>query len=72
MEEKYRKLNEFTRIKTENQIPKQWQLTTVKSIHKGGVKKNIQENQRAARKETKINSRSPNYLKLNNRKSRAI
>ena len=44
MEEKYRKLNEFNRIKTENQIPKQWQLTTVKSIHKGGVKKNIQEN----------------------------
>ena len=36
----------FNRIKTENQIPKQWQLTTVKSIHKGGVKENIQENQR--------------------------
>ena len=34
------------RIKTENQIPIQWQLTTVKSIHKGGVKENIQENQR--------------------------
>ena len=28
----------FKRIKTENQIPKQWQLTTVRSIHKGGVK----------------------------------
>ena len=36
----------FNRIKTENQIPKQWQLTTVKSIHKSGVKENIQENQR--------------------------
>ena len=36
----------FNRIKTENQIPKQWQLMTVKSIHKGGVKENIQENQR--------------------------
>ena len=36
----------FNRIKTENQIPKQWQLTTVKSIHKGAVKENIQENQR--------------------------
>ena len=36
----------FNRIKTKNHIPKQWQLTTVKSIHKGGVKENIQENQR--------------------------
>ena len=36
----------FNRIKTENQIPKQWQLMTVKSIHKGAVKENIQENQR--------------------------
>ena len=36
----------FNRIKTENQIPVQWQLTTVKSIYKGGVKENIQENQR--------------------------
>ena len=36
----------FNRIKTENEIPIQWQLTTVKSIHKGGVKENIQENQR--------------------------
>ena len=36
----------FSRIKTENQIPKQWQLTTVKSINKGRVKENIQENQR--------------------------
>ena len=36
----------FNRIKTENQIPKQWDLKTVKSIHKGGVKGKIQENQR--------------------------
>ena len=36
----------FDRIKTENQIQKQWQLMTLKSIHKGGVKENIQENQR--------------------------
>ena len=36
----------FNRIKTKNHRPKQWQLTTVKSIHKGGVKENIQENQR--------------------------
>ena len=36
----------FNRIKTENKIPKLWQLTTVKSIHKGGVTENIQENQR--------------------------
>ena len=33
------------RIKTENQIPIQWQLTTVKSIHKGGVKENILKSQ---------------------------
>ena len=36
----------FNRIKTENLIPKQWQLVTVKSIYKGRVKENIQENQR--------------------------
>ena len=36
----------FNGIKTENQIWKQWQLTIVKSIHKDGVKENIQENQR--------------------------
>ena len=36
----------LNRIKIENQIPIQWQLTTVKSIHKGGVKEHIQENQR--------------------------
>ena len=36
----------FNRIKTENQIPKQRQLTTVESVHKGGVKEKIQENQR--------------------------
>ena len=36
----------FDWIKTKNQIPKQWQLTTVKRIHKVGVKENIQENQR--------------------------
>ena len=36
----------FNKIKTENQIPIQWQLITVKSVHKGGVKENIQENQR--------------------------
>ena len=35
----------FNRIKT-NQIPVQWQLTTMKSIHEVGVKENIQENQR--------------------------
>ena len=32
----------FNMIKTENQGPKQWQLTTVKSIHRGGVKENMQ------------------------------
>ena len=37
----------LNRIKTENQIQKQYQLTTVKSIHKGRVKENIQKNQRA-------------------------
>ena len=36
----------FNRIKTENQVLIPWQLTTVKSIHKGGVKGNIQENER--------------------------
>ena len=36
----------FNRIKTENQIPKKQQLTTVKSVHKGGVKENIQENKK--------------------------
>ena len=34
----------FNRIKTENQTPKQWQLTTVTSIHIAGAKENIQEN----------------------------
>ena len=32
----------FNMIKTENQGPKQWQLTTVKSIQRGGVKENMQ------------------------------
>ena len=36
----------FNSIKRENQIPKKWRLTTVKSILKGGVRENIQENQR--------------------------
>ena len=36
----------FNRIKTENQTPKQWQLTTVTSIHIAGAKENIQENPR--------------------------
>ena len=36
----------FNRIKTKNQIPKQWQLATVKSVHKCGVKENIEQNQR--------------------------
>ena len=36
----------FSRMKTKNQIWKQWQLTTAKSIYKGGVKENIQDNQR--------------------------
>ena len=36
----------FNKIKTENQVPIPWQVTTVKSIYKGGVKENIQENQR--------------------------
>ena len=31
----------FNRIKTENQIPIQWQLITVKSIHEGGAKEKI-------------------------------
>ena len=35
----------FNRVKTENQMPKQWQLTTVESIYKGRDKENIQENQ---------------------------
>ena len=35
----------FNRIKTENQIPIQWQLTTVERIHKGRFKENIQQNQ---------------------------
>ena len=36
----------FNSIKTENQIPKQRQLTTAGSIQKDGVKESIQENQR--------------------------
>ena len=31
----------FNRIKTKNQIPNQWQLMTLKSMHKGGVRKNV-------------------------------
>ena len=33
-------------IKTENQIPKQWQLTAVKSIHQSEVKKHSRESRR--------------------------
>ena len=56
----------FNRIKTENQIPKQWQLTTVKSIYKVGVKENIQENQRGT---FLVNTKSKTYesvLKIQN------
>ena len=35
----------FKRSKTENETPKLWQLTAVKSIYKGGVQEKIQENQ---------------------------
>ena len=33
-------------IKAENQIPKHWKLTIVKTIHKGRIKEKNQENQR--------------------------
>ena len=36
----------FNRVKTENQIPNQRQMTTVKSIYKSGIKENIHENQK--------------------------
>ena len=36
----------FNRIKTENQIPKQWQMIIVKSFYKGVVKESIHNNQR--------------------------
>ena len=36
----------LNRVKTENQTPKQRQMTTVKSIYKSGIKEKIQENQR--------------------------
>ena len=56
----------FNRIKTENQIPKQGQLTTVKSIHKGGVKKNIQEKQRGIFLANAVSKIYENALKIQN------
>ena len=56
----------FTRIKTENQIPKQWQLTTVKSVHNGGVKENIQENQRGIFLSNTVSKIYESTLKIQN------
>ena len=58
----------FNRIKTENQIPKQWQLTTVKSIYKGGVKENIQDNQRGLFLVNTISNMHESELKIENKK----
>ena len=56
----------FNSIKTESQIPKQWQLTTVKNIYKGGVIENIQENQRGIFLVNKISKIYENVLKILN------
>ena len=46
----------LNKIKAKNQIPKQWLLATVKSIHKSGVKENIQENQRRTFSKTYVSA----------------
>ena len=56
----------FNRIKTENQTPKQWQLATVKSIHKGRVKENIQENQRGISVVNTVSKIYDSALKIQN------
>ena len=56
----------FNRIKAENQMPKQWQLTTVKSIHKSGVKENIQENQRGIFLVNTVSKTYESALKIQN------
>ena len=56
----------FNRIKTENQIPKQWQLTTVKSIHKGGGEENIQENRRGIFLVNRVSKIYESALKIQN------
>ena len=44
----------FNRIKTEIQIPKQWQLTTLKSIYKDGRRKQSREPKRDISREYNI------------------
>ena len=56
----------FNRIKTENLIPKQWQLTTVKSIHKGRVKENIEENQKGIFQVNTVTKIYGSILKIQN------
>ena len=58
----------LNRIKIENQIPIQWQLTTVKSIHKGGVKEHIQENQRKIFLVNTVSKIYESALKIQNKK----
>ena len=57
----------FKRINTENQIKKQWKLTTVKIIHKGGVKENIQENQRGISPVNTVSKIYESALKIQNK-----
>ena len=56
----------FNRIKTENQTPKQWQLTTVKSIHKGGGEEIIQENRRGIFLVNRVSKIYESALKIQN------
>ena len=58
----------FNKIKTENQIPKQWQLTTAKSMHKGEVKENFQENQRKIFLVNTVSKINESQLKIQNTK----
>ena len=56
----------FNKIKAENQIPKQWQLTTVKSIHKSEVKENIHESQRGIFLVNRVSKIYESALKIQN------
>ena len=57
----------FNRIKTENQIPHQQQLTTVKSVHKGRVKENVQKNKRGLFLVNTVSKMYENRLKIQNK-----
>ena len=58
----------FNKVKTENQIPIQRQLTTVTSMHKSVVEENIQENQRGIFLVNTVSKIYESALKIQNEK----